>query len=688
MQMTFTGERYVPQLRGQIYYEHLHRYALALSLAADKDVLDIASGEGYGSALLAMVARSVVGVDIDESSVMYAGSRYTAMNLSFRAGSATQIPIADASVDLVVSFETIEHLVEHERMFAEFKRVLRPAGRLIISSPNKLIYSDARAYTNPYHVRELYFHELRDTLKDFFPAVRLFGHRIFAGSAVHPLNEISQATKWLGPSAKPENGISSLPDPEYFIAICSTEAKGELPDLSSVYLDPRDNLLDDVRSGGLTAGDAAPSVLETGPLAQLSTAPLSLAQADAHLQKEPTPDQSANFDKDRDVLTERIYSLEQMRSDEHDRAESLAREIVRIRQQIATQNAAVQQERAKFSELEDSFLATLQSYEDESRLRKELQITVDRHTEHDRTDELEDHLLKESARAESLAGELERTRQQNTEHHAVALQERTKVAELEDSFLATLQNYEDESRLRKELQITVDRLTKHDRTDELEDRLLKEGARAESLAGELEGMRQQNTEQHAVALQERTKVLELEDSFFATLQNYEDESRLRKELQITVDRLTKSEEQSKAEVRKVQRREGELRLTLENARDEISEVRRACRERDVEAHVSRAKLAEDAAFIDEVARRSIALRDENLRLIAQVAHARANAATTDSLRAEIELVAIDHQRVLGLLREALERSASLQQVSDALLSSKSWTMTRPIRRAAAALSRR
>ena len=609
MQMTFTGERYVPQLRGQIYYEHLHRYALALSLAADKDVLDIASGEGYGSALLAMVARSVVGVDIDESSVMYAGSRYTAMNLSFRAGSATQIPIADASVDLVVSFETIEHLVEHERMFAEFKRVLRPAGRLIISSPNKLIYSDARAYTNPYHVRELYFHELRDTLKDFFPAVRLFGHRIFAGSAVHPLNEISQATKWLGPSAKPENGISSLPDPEYFIAICSTEAKDELPDLSSVYLDPRDNLLDDVRSGGLTAGDAAPSVLETGPLAQLSTAPLSLAQADAHLQKEPTPDQSANFDKDRDVLTERIYSLEQMRSDEHDRAESLAGEIVRIRQQIAAQNAAVQQERAKVSELEDNFLATLQSYEDESRLRKELQITVGRLTKHDRTDELEDRLLKESARAESLAGELERTRQQNTEHHAVALQERTKVSELEDSFLATLQNYEDESRLRKELQITV-------------------------------------------------------------------------------DRLTKSEEQSKAEVRKVQRREGELRLTLENARDEISEVRRACRERDVEAHVSRAKLAEDATFIDEVARQSIALRDENLRLIVQVAHARANAATTDSLRAEIELIAIDHQRVLGLLREALERSASLQQVSDALLSSKSWTMTRPIRRAAAALSRR
>ena len=537
MQMTFTGERYVPQLRGQIYYEHLHRYALALSLAGDKDVLDIASGEGYGSALLAMVARSVVGVDIDESSVRYAGSRYTAMNLSFRSGSATQIPIADASVDLVVSFETIEHLVEHERMFAEFKRVLRPAGRLIISSPNKLIYSDARAYTNPYHVRELYFHELRDTLKDFFPAVRLFGHRIFAGSAVHPLNEISQATKWLGPSTKPENGISSLPDPEYFIAVCSTEAKDELPDLSSVYLDPRDNLLDDVRSGGLAAGDAQPGVLEAGPLAQLSAAPLSLGHADAHRQTDSTRDGTVTSAQEQEELAERIHSIEKMRSDEHNRA-----------------------------------------------------------------DELEERLRNESSRAESLHGELALVRQE---------------------FAAN-----------------------------------------------------------------RLQLSELEDSFLATSQNYEDESRLRRELQLNVDRLTKSEEQSRAELRKLQRREGELRLTLESARDELGEVRRACHQRDLEAHVFRVKLAEDAAFIDELARRSVELRDENQRLRAQASQARANDATMDGLNVEIELIAMDRQRVLGLLMESLERSATLQRVSDAMLNSKSWTMTKPIRRAAAALSRR
>ena len=70
--MEFTGERYIPTLEGEIKYEHLHRYALSLELARGKSVLDLASGEGYGSALLAKVAQSVIGVDIDPDAVKYA----------------------------------------------------------------------------------------------------------------------------------------------------------------------------------------------------------------------------------------------------------------------------------------------------------------------------------------------------------------------------------------------------------------------------------------------------------------------------------------------------------------------------------------------------------------------------------------------------------------------------------------
>ncbi len=296
MHMTWTGERYVPYLRGQISYEHLHRYALARTLAQDKDVLDIASGEGYGSALLATVAKSVIGVDIDDASVRFAGSRYVAMNLSFRTGSAAQIPLGDASVDVIVSFETIEHLTEHERMFAEFKRVLRPKGRLIISSPNKLIYSDARGQSNPYHVRELYFHELRDALNDSFKEVRLFGHRIFGGSAVHPLSGTAPATSWLAPASSPETGISALPDPEYFLAVCSKLAGDTLPDLSSIYLDPLDDLLDDVRSGGLSSSAHV--------LFSNATSPRSLPTATLSLPASTHTDDRNRYERDIDIEDE------------------------------------------------------------------------------------------------------------------------------------------------------------------------------------------------------------------------------------------------------------------------------------------------------------------------------------------------------------------------------------------------
>jgi SAM-dependent methyltransferase len=244
MQMDFTGERYVPELRGQIYYEHLHRYMLAFGMSRDLDVLDIACGEGYGAAYLAIVARSVVGVDIDPQSIRHAGARYTGMNLSFRVGSCTDIPLADRSVDVVVSFETIEHIEQHERFLKEILRVLRPDGRLIISSPNKAVYSDRDRYQNPYHVRELYFDELRDLLCSWFSDVRLYGQRIVAVSAVHPLRGLAPDARFISPTVREaEHGLPALPEPAYFIAVCSRSDAGNLAKLDSMFIDPRDDLL-------------------------------------------------------------------------------------------------------------------------------------------------------------------------------------------------------------------------------------------------------------------------------------------------------------------------------------------------------------------------------------------------------------------------------------------------------------
>src|ERR1700693_1804642 len=101
-ELEFTGERWTSAARGQIEIEHLHRYLLARDFCHGKDVLDIACGEGYETALLAQVAPRVIGVDIDRSTLAHAAGQYVRSNLRYVAGDARAIPVATASVDTIV----------------------------------------------------------------------------------------------------------------------------------------------------------------------------------------------------------------------------------------------------------------------------------------------------------------------------------------------------------------------------------------------------------------------------------------------------------------------------------------------------------------------------------------------------------------------------------------------------------
>lgn len=183
--LDWTGERLVtsvPDLHGTV--EHLHRYALAMSLAKGKSVLDIACGEGYGSNILSQVAEKVAGVDISEESVNHAQKKYKSRNLSFKVGSTSQIPFPDGSFDLVVSFETLEHHDEHQQMMNEIKRVLTPTGVLIISSPEKSIYK-LRDPDNPYHIKELTLNEFTSLLNANFNNANIFDQRFVFGSLIN-----------------------------------------------------------------------------------------------------------------------------------------------------------------------------------------------------------------------------------------------------------------------------------------------------------------------------------------------------------------------------------------------------------------------------------------------------------------------------------------------------------------------
>lgn len=191
--LEFTGERLTTGLEAvHGVIEHLHRYALAQKIVKNKVVLDIASGEGYGSFLLSKSAAKVIGVDIDEKSINHAKVKYaSSKNIEFNVGSTDAIPLEDNSVDVVISFETIEHHDKHDLMMKEISRVLKIDGILLISSPEKSIYSE-RDPNNPFHIKELTLTELNDLLKRNFKNVELFNQRFVIGSLIHLIDQDSE----------------------------------------------------------------------------------------------------------------------------------------------------------------------------------------------------------------------------------------------------------------------------------------------------------------------------------------------------------------------------------------------------------------------------------------------------------------------------------------------------------------
>ncbi len=224
--LCWTGERLTTGAEPQVEIEHIHRYFLARSLCRDLDVLDVASGEGYGSALLAQTANSVIGVEIDPQAVEHACATYKKSNLRFVEGDARRLPLPDASVDMVVSFETIEHFYDHDEFLAEVRRVLRPGGRFIVSSPERDVYSPAETAANPYHIRELTRVEFVSLLRKTFANIALLGQRAFLGSALIAENTSSDCSK--GPTITFEKRgedhfevSDNLPRPVYLIAIAS-----------------------------------------------------------------------------------------------------------------------------------------------------------------------------------------------------------------------------------------------------------------------------------------------------------------------------------------------------------------------------------------------------------------------------------------------------------------------------------
>ena len=174
-------ERFVPdEMRGQLVAaEHLARYTWACGFCRGKRVLDAGCGSGYGSAMLAQEAREVIAIDRSDAALELTRAAVPS-SVICEVGDVTELRFEDDSFDVVVCFEVIEHVEQQDRVLDEFARVLRPGGRLIVSSPNRSRYVPG----NPHHVHELTRDELQSMLDSRFPASRIYSQHVMLASAV------------------------------------------------------------------------------------------------------------------------------------------------------------------------------------------------------------------------------------------------------------------------------------------------------------------------------------------------------------------------------------------------------------------------------------------------------------------------------------------------------------------------
>ncbi len=208
--LALTGERTVPGIPEENYWFRRHEvaYTHVLGQCDGRDVLEAGSGEGYGAAMLATVARSVTCVDYDESAVEHTRRRYP--GLVVHQGNLIDLPLDDASVDVVVNFQVIEHLWDQPGFVAECRRVLRPGGLLLISTPNRITFSPGRdTPLNPFHTRELDGVELTELLTEG-------GFDVSAMLGVHHGDGLARLdTKWGGSliDAQIERALAGEPWP-------------------------------------------------------------------------------------------------------------------------------------------------------------------------------------------------------------------------------------------------------------------------------------------------------------------------------------------------------------------------------------------------------------------------------------------------------------------------------------------
>lgn len=233
--MSFMHERYVPGTWSKIAeYEHMPRYVFAQALCKGAKVLDFGCGTGYGSALLATVAETVVGLDIDEAALRWASEFHRDPHLSFTRRSDLGADLPDRSFDVVTCFEMIEHVDEPTQIESvrNFARLLAPGGKLVISTPNPEV--TAQYGENPFHLREMSEEEFFALLTPFFKHILMLRQWIRPSVSIDS-QLLPKVVPTLHDTSIGTDNTDTHLLPLAYIAICSDEP---IPGLNGVcYFD-------------------------------------------------------------------------------------------------------------------------------------------------------------------------------------------------------------------------------------------------------------------------------------------------------------------------------------------------------------------------------------------------------------------------------------------------------------------
>ncbi len=234
--MKDTGERMIEEYhKGRpMWSAHYSRYFLASQFVKNKIVLDGSCGSGYGSYLLARngKAKFVYGIDISKEAVTYAEKHFKRGNIKFLEENLENTSLLTDSIDVYVSFETIEHIKNYKNFLLDIKRVLKRNGLLVLSTPNSKAYLKG----NPFHHKEFNADELAKLLGSHFKNTEILYQDNWVSSSIFNKKRLSIAGLQSLETLLINKIRSKNPEESRYFVVCASDRMlGEIKEFSVLF---------------------------------------------------------------------------------------------------------------------------------------------------------------------------------------------------------------------------------------------------------------------------------------------------------------------------------------------------------------------------------------------------------------------------------------------------------------------